>query len=84
MNLVTDGVHQVLNAYRPPSPSPSPEYHSSTSDAPSLIGTKEIAPSANSTVSDLNIQTLQKQMEMIQAMMTQMSQLSNDNSHSKS
>ena len=74
MNLVTDGVHQVLNAYRPPSPSPSPDHHSTHSDTPSLIGSEELTASANSTVSDLTLQTIQKQMEMMQAMMTQMSQ----------
>ena len=80
MNLVTDGVNQVLNTLRPPSPTPSPEYSTTHSDTPSLVGTDDVTPSVNSTVSDLTLQTLQKQMEMMQSMMTQMSQMTTANS----
>jgi len=73
MNLVTDGVTQVLNSYRPPSPSPSQEF-STPSDTPSLVATEEMTPSINSTVSDITLQTMQKQIDMMQNMMQQMYQ----------
>ena len=82
MNLVTDGVHQVLNAYRPPSPSPSQE-NSTPSDTPSLVGTDSVTQSVNSTVSDLTLQSLQKQMELMQNMMHQMSQMTAPSSNTR-
>ena len=84
MNLVSDGVHQVLNAYRPPSPAQSQEFTTSSSDTPSLVSTDDITPSVNLTGSDLTLQTLQKQMEMMQNMMTQMCQMSNNNNNNRS
>ena len=64
MNMVTDGVNQVLNSYYPPSPSPSQEI-STPSDTPSLIVTEEFTPSFNSTVSDITLQSMQKRIDLI-------------------
>ncbi len=81
--MVTDGVTQVLHAYRPPSLEPSPDYTTTQSDTPSLIGTDNTTPSVNSTVLVLTLQTIQKQMEIMQSMMAQMNKMTN-NSHSNS
>ena len=79
MNMVTDGVNQVLNSYRPPSPSLSQEM-STPSDTPSLVATEECTPSVNSTVSDITLQSMQKQIDLMQNMMQQMYQLTQQNS----
>ena len=75
MNMVTDGVHHILNTFRPPSPPTTPVDLPTLADTPSIIDTDESLATANSTVSNMTLQTLQKQMEIMQAMMAQMNQM---------
>ena len=86
MNIVTDGVVQAFNQMQPPSAheevalardSPEP-----TEDPPSLTSIDATSQSANATtVSDLTVQTLQRQMEMLQSMMTQLQCMPANNSN---
>ena len=64
--------------YQPP-PSLSPDLQDTLSvpeETPYQVTTKETSQYANSIVTDLTLHTLQRQMDMMQSMMTQMCQLS--------
>ena len=75
MNIVTDGVHHILNTFRLPSPPTMPVDLPTLADAPSAIATDDSSASANSTVSDMTLQMIQKQMAIMQVMMAQMNQM---------
>ena len=80
MNMVTEGVMNILQDFTPTPATdeaaitPSYTDDDSSSNPPSLMSAT-VAPSVNSTVSDLTVQTMQKQMEMLQSMMAQMQNL---------
>ena len=76
MNLVTEGVMNVLQELPDPSitsDASTTNHNTDTSgSAPSLLSTNSFTDSTNSTVSDLTIQIMQRQIDIMQNMMSQM------------
>ena len=76
MNLVSDEVHEYLHVYRPPSNESDGHKDPAHADsALSQVSTDDTSQHANSALSDLTIQAMQQQMDMMQTMMTQVCQL---------
>ena len=81
MNMVTDGVVQAFQQIQPPSLDETQSDTTTTNNTNSTLAVepppletyKSQSQSVNATtVSDLTVQTLQRQMDMLQAMMNQM------------
>ena len=74
MNMVSEGVIQTLQDLQPPPPMddhPSFSASEPMDSQPSLVHTDATSHSINSTVSDITMQSLQRQMELMQSMMMQ-------------
>ena len=74
MNLVSEGVMQTLQTLQPPPPlehMPSQHPTPTVETQPPLLQTDSTTQSVNSTVSDITLQSLQRQMELMQSMMMQ-------------
>ena len=80
MNLVSDGGQEYLQAYQPPVNDVQGTLDSLPDDVPpSPVSTDATLQHANSAVSDLTWLTIQRQMDMMQTMMSQVCQLVSNN-----
>ena len=73
MHIVSESVLQTLQKLQPPSPVEEPP--PATNNQPTLIHTDILSQSANLTVSDVTLQIMQRQMDIMQTMMMQCMQV---------
>ena len=60
MNMVSEGLQTVVEAFQPPPPLYHPQVTEEQQEATPALSSSDMGYSANSTVSDLTIQTLQR------------------------